>query len=75
MLTLITKHREKGTVTRIRNTERAVKRNAVNPSSFESSEKEKSVDSKNEFRGNWRKVSSMKGKPSVEGLLIAYHTK
>lgn len=39
-LTLMTRQREKGTVTRMRNTERAVRRNAVKPRPSDSAAKE-----------------------------------
>ena len=39
ILTFMTRHKENGTVIKIRNTERAVRRNAVNPSPSESAVK------------------------------------
>ena len=41
--TLMTKHKEKGTVTTIRMTDKAVRRNAVNPKPSESSIKRRKI--------------------------------
>ena len=66
----MTKHKEKGTVTSMRNTERAVKRNAVNPSSLESSERWKKIY---ETHVRWQFLFPSKSHPHHDPRCHCHH--